>query len=507
MKRTRILTLLVSLVMLAMLPVVLGGCGETALEKAVQAIAENEALTGNCVVGYDSEQDILSVAAVDECDLDALFETLNTNIQDQEIGGIYFTDEASINAYHHYLDDDLRDTYSEKIGAISCSSIGTLALGGQIARESNGSWTAAAAKAGKVRIPNAWDVSGYEGEAAEGLKNIRVLWTLSADCGGASVLPNLEELAVCDELVLNTQAPEEAAGTASEETEEQAEATETTEATDQTEAADQTEEAEGTGPLYEFEFDFDDSYNGFRQLKKAKSLQRILIAPSSPGWKMNQGAAGYVFAICNFRPEIMMNPPGEPYSEDTLVRADTIDVSLIDEPAVNSIGIEEDETLRAKILTGFLDEEVEPCYKKCAKYKKSSKDPKINGRALVYIVDPYQYSENDWADKREYNSDGKLLLSELDGKIPVPELAGDYDTFIYGYPTFSKVGTYTSGTKAYSQTYHVQVFDREKKIAYDAQTVDTEQPENKFSYSGTAPDKHSGVVSEDKIIKFIKKLD
>ena len=191
----------------------------TALEKAVQAIAENEALTGTCVAGYDSEQDILSIAAVDECDLDALFETLNTNIQDQEIGGIYFTDEASINAYHHYLDDNLRDAYSEKIGAISCSSIGTLALGGQIARESNGAWTAAAAKAGKVRIPNAWDVSGYEGEAAEGLKDIRVLWTLSSDCGGASVLPNLEELAVCDELVLNTQAPEEAAGTAAEETE------------------------------------------------------------------------------------------------------------------------------------------------------------------------------------------------------------------------------------------------------------------------------------------------
>ena len=151
MKRTRILTLLVSLVMLALLPVVLGGCGETALEKAVQAIAENEALTGTCVAGYDSEQDILSIAAVDECDLDALFETLNTNIQDQEIGGIYFTDEASINAYHHYLDDNLRDAYSEKIGAISCSSIGTLALGGQIARESNGAWTAAAAKAAKVQ--------------------------------------------------------------------------------------------------------------------------------------------------------------------------------------------------------------------------------------------------------------------------------------------------------------------------------------------------------------------
>ena len=86
----------------------------------------------------------------------------------------------------------------------------------------------------------------------------------------------------------------------------------------QTEAAEQAEEAEAPSNLYEMEFDYDDSYNGFRQLKKAKSLQRILIAPSRPGWKMNQGTAGYIFGICNFRPEIMMNPPEK--NRNTILR-------------------------------------------------------------------------------------------------------------------------------------------------------------------------------------------
>ena len=502
MRGKRLPLLLIAFALTVLLAGALTGCGETALEKASQNIAANEALTGDCIVGYDSEQDILSVAVIEDCDLEALFTTLNESIQDQEIGGLYFTDEAYVNAYHHYLDDNLRDTYSEKIGGLSCSSLGTLALGGQVARESSGAWTAIASKAGKVWIPSVWDANGYEGEAAEGLKNIRVLWTLSNECGGACIYPNLEELAVCEELELNIEPQEGAEADATAE----AEQTEATEATEETEAAEQAEEAEAPSNLYEMEFDYDDSYNGFRQLKKAKSLQRILIAPSRPGWKMNQGTAGYIFGICNFRPEIMMNPPEKPYSEDSLVRADSIDVSLIDEPAVNSIGIEMEDTLRTVLLKGFLEDEIQPCYKKCAKYKESSKSPKINGKALVYIVDPYQYSENDWADKREYNSDGKLLLTEIADDIPVPELAGDYDTFIYGYPTFTKVGTYTSGTKAYSQTYHVQVFDRKKKIAYEAQTVGTEQPENKFSYSGSAPDKHSGIVPEKKIISFIKKL-
>ena len=213
--------------------------------------------------------------------LEALFTTLNESIQDQEIGGLYFTDEAYVNAYHHYLDDNLRDTYSEKIGGLSCSSLGTLALGGQVARESSGAWTAIASKAGKVWIPSVWDANGYEGEAAEGLKNIRVLWTLSNECGGACIYPNLEELAVCEELELNIEPQEGAEADATAE----AEQTEATEATEETEAAEQAEEAEAPSNLYEMEFDYDDSYNGFRQLKKARSLQRILIAPSRSGWK------------------------------------------------------------------------------------------------------------------------------------------------------------------------------------------------------------------------------
>ena len=210
MRGKRLPLLLIAFALTVLLAGALTGCGETALEKASQNIAANEALTGDCIVGYDSEQDILSVAVIEDCDLEALFTTLNESIQDQEIGGLYFTDEAYVNAYHHYLDDNLRDTYSEKIGGLSCSSLGTLALGGQVARESSGAWTAIASKAGKVWIPSVWDANGYEGEAAEGLKNIRVLWTLSNECGGACIYPNLEELAVCEELELNIE-PQEGA--------------------------------------------------------------------------------------------------------------------------------------------------------------------------------------------------------------------------------------------------------------------------------------------------------
>ena len=88
----------------------------------------------------------------------------------------------------------------------------------------------------------------------------------------------------------------------------------------------------------------------------------------------------------------------------------------------------------------------------------------------------------------------------------MPERVHDYKYFVYVYPTYKYFGKYDKGTKAYTETYWVQVFDMQNKIAYKPVKAGSKRPENKIRYSGAAPAKHAGSVSKKKIYKAIKKL-
>ena len=89
----------------------------------------------------------------------------------------------------------------------------------------------------------------------------------------------------------------------------------------------------------------------------------------------------------------------------------------------------------------------------------------------------------------------------------MPQRAGDYRYFIYVYPTYNLVGTYSNGTKGYTETYYIQVFDMNKKIAYKPIKAASKRPEQKMSFSKVSPPrKHSGTVKESKVYKAIKKL-
>ena len=129
----------------------------------------------------------------------------------------------------------------------------------------------------------------------------------------------------------------------------------------------------------------------------------------------------------------------------------------------------------------------------------------LTGKSLIYVADP---SMDDWSDKKVYSTIGDVKIQEPSKEgIKVPASVGDYQTFVYIYPTYSRTGVYTSGTKAYSQTLHVQVYDMQDKVKYDAETVGTEPAPQSFSYFvGSVPDKHSGEVDLKKAYDYLSKL-
>ena len=118
---------------------------------------------------------------------------------------------------------------------------------------------------------------------------------------------------------------------------------------------------------------------------------------------------------------------------------------------------------------------------------------------------PYQAN---FATKKKFTDNGQLLGdSELGNSIKRPDRAGDYRYFVYVYPIYKYVGKYSNGTKGYSETYYIQVFDMKKKKAYKPIKAASKQPEKKMSFSRTSPPKkHSGEAKKSKVYKAIKKL-
>lgn len=481
---------------------VMTGCGEEPLEKAYNDLEKMEEEQSQVDVRFDEEKDTLQIGIYDGADLDALFETLDKDLEEAEIGKIYFT------TYYSVSDDQLTKL-SEKIGEMPVASIDMLGVNAEIADANGHGWIAAAPKADKLFIPYSTAVSSY---TKEELKGIEKVWTGGEIFDGIGLFPDLKEFAVDAEMEIEQEdtaeqekapqpqpsgSPEEALEKAASQQESGSEeAVSGSEEASSSEGSEEAGEESGEETVDATLFDPNSvEASDFMPLKNAEKLERLLIMPTEPAYRFETMGAGYIFGIQNAKPAVMINKPDEAFSEDNMVKAIDVNVDKVNQNAY----------IKESILNGFLREEVEGCYSKGIKFDKSSKSPAVTGKALVFKANP---GTDDWASKRKYYSDGELISGvQLDGKLKTPQYSKDYDTFIYVYPVYTRTGIYTSGTKAYTETYMAQVFDLKNKIAYEPQKIGSAAAPQSFSYpAGSPPSKKSGDVSQDKILSFLKKL-
>ncbi|MBQ1352913.1 MAG: hypothetical protein IIY39_03005 [Firmicutes bacterium] len=450
----------------------LSGCGDPPLQEAYEDLNALES-TG-AEVFYDGSKDILQISLYDTADLDKIFEKLDEVVKDQEIGGIFFRTKFT-------TDPTFIKNYAEKVAVLPVKSMSMLGIGQELADYSEGKWTKLLSKADILYLDSIFTVDGYKGDAAKDLKKVEKLWQGSDGFTYADMFPNVKEIGVSVGMLMTIDPSNE------EGAEEEAAADSATE-----DSGSDDNSVEATA--YTFSPTFTDAED-FMPLKKLKKLDHILIVPTASKYTLDYNGAGYIYAISNVKPNVLVNEPDKELDKDNLIKVKNVDISALDS---NSY-------LKTQILESFLKPEVKKVYYRAKKFKKSSKTPRIRGRALVYMAEP---DSEDWTGHRRYYDNGSLLDNdELSTKVKTPRRAGDYQTFIYAYPIYSYKGLYTSGTKGYAETYKVQVFDLKKKRAYESQTVDTVQPPQSFRYpKGSPPAKKCGDVSNSKVYKFIKNI-
>ena len=451
----------------------LSGCGDPPLQDAYEDLNNLEEMHSE--VFYDSSKDILQVSLYDAADLDAIFDKLNKAVEDQEVGGIFFRTKFTTDA--NFIKD-----YAKKVSELPVKSMSMLGIGQELADYSNGVWTKLVSKADILYLDSPFTVNGYKGAAAKDLAKVEKLWT--GDDGFAYIgkFSNVREIGVDVGMLMTTDPSAK----------ESTEAAEETNTDTDSDATDTDSDAEA--PAYTFNPTFSDA-SDFTPLRKLKNLDHILIAPTAESYTLTLNGTGYIYALSNARPNVLINEPEKKLDKDNLVKVKDVDISALDT----------DTYLKNRILESFLKPEVKRSYYRGKKFKKSSRTPKIRGKALVYMAEP---DSTVWSSHRRYYDSGSILgPTELGTKVKTPARSRDYDTFIYAYPVYNYKGLYTSGTKGYSETYMVQVFDLKKKVAYKAQTVATKQPPQSFRYpKGSPPAKKSGEVSNKKVYRFIKNI-
>ncbi len=447
----------------------LSGCGNPPLQDAYEDLNSLEGIHPE--VFYDSSKDILQISLSEGSDLDAIFDKLNEDVKDQEVGGIFFRTTFT-------TDSSFIKQFAEKVAVLPVKSMSMLGIGQELADYSGGAWTKLASKAEILYLDSPLTVSDYKGDAAKDLAKVEKLWTGDSGFMYIEKFPNVREIGVDVGMLMTTDPSAE-------------ESAETDENTD-TDTGEEDSNAEA--PAYSFDPTFSDA-SYFTPLKKLKKLDHILIAPTANSYSLTTDGAGYIYALSNVRPNVLINEPEKELDKDNLIKIKNVDISMLDS----------DKYLKDRILESFLKPQVKRTYYRAKKFRTSSKTPRIRGRALVYMAEP---DSQDWSGHRKYSDTGSILDSdELGTKVKTPRRAGDYQTFIYAYPVYSYKGLYTSGTKGYAETYKVQVFDLKKKRAYESQTVATVQPPQSFRYpKGSPPAKKCGDVSNSKVYKFIKNI-
>lgn len=471
---------LVSAAILALIMVIaLCGCGKSALEKAYEELSKIED-DSFLDMSYDSERDTLVLSMDLNSDVDKTMDILDSCIEGKDIGTIVFTTTGN-------MGDELESKLDKRIGQLPCSSIECLGLDYYVLCGDSSKvheWTKMLDKADAIYIESS-DVSAYyEGKDLERIgkiKNVKIGYQWGMDFGNLKMLKEVETISLVPPYYkYHVEGSFEDSDTGDTGTGEVPwSPNDITENTD--EEAPQTVVFSYSSPSYNVE-----------EFASLKNLKTLLIYPDT-GYELDPSGELFIKTLQYVNDNIQVNKPGEAYSGGS-----EIPVKEIETPNVT-------EEQAVSILEGLLKKDLNEVYNECAKYDKVDGDAVLTGKVLVYEATP---PTGEWSTKREYNSNGNIRLSDAKKNgIKIPEGLGDYQTFVYIYPTYTRTGSYTSGTIAYSETLHVQVFNMSEKKTYAAETVGSAAAPQSFSYyEGSMPDKKSGDVDRGKAFEYLKKL-
>jgi len=487
--------IIVCVVMTIAMVFALCGCGGPPLLKAYESLstaAETAASDGTNVVppfivNYDEESDTMMLKIDNTIEPKTVFDPINEEIDGEDIGTIYFSLQG-------IAGDGFESKIDKKIGQLSCNSMKMLGLDYYILNAESHNWLNMAGKTESLYIDSPISVFAYYNDKDKKklgkFKDVKFAYNDTLDFDHLDLLPGVKTISLVPPVEITKEASsEDPLDNVLEDNEYLSSENSATEANATTETS-----AEGEAPAADpiiFNY-FNASSTDLLSFKDMKKLTTLLIYPET-GYTLGADGERFIKLLQFIRPDLQINAPGEAFDGESLISIGDIKTPNIPD--------EYGQTMLAELL----ENEVEDVYKKCSKFESKDADPVLKGKCLIYKADPDQ---EDWSTKRVFSSTGEVLITEpaKDG-IKVPTKFGDYKTFVYVYPTYVKTGTYTSGTKAYSQTMNVQVFDLKDKVAYKSVSIKTVDPPQSFSYyAGSVPDKHSGEVDIEEVYNYLKSL-
>ena len=414
-------------------------------------------------------------------DVSKIFKIINKNIKGQTIGTMYFSIGFSM------CDED-KDVINDSIGKLQCKSIKALGMDKRLYEYSNHNWTNILTKVDALYTETCKPFKSYDDASKQKLAGVKRLWLKDDIYEDVEVFPGVEDLGIfavveeyddrssCDDI------------------------TDVAVTTQRTTIPPTNKNGETKYPVepYRERFIFNPRTFVIKDLKRLKNLPKltsITIAPTFEKYTITSSGVNYLFAVSNVRNDIMVNEPEKNLSDNKYIKID----DLINSKSMMISGS------RQATVDQFIYEDIPGNIKKAKKFKVINKRPKLKDKSIVLMCTPYQAN---FATKKKFTDNGQLLGdSELGNSIKRPDRAGDYRYFVYVYPIYKYVGKYSNGTKGYSETYYIQVFDMKKKKAYKPIKAASKQPEKKMSFSRTSPPKkHSGEVKKSKVYKAIKKL-
>ena len=445
---------------------------ESALSVAYQKLVPIAKKTSKISVSYNENNDYMSLEISTGANIDKIFKEINSVVKKKELGFLKV-------GFSYYLLDSEKEKVDSYVGKLPCKSIKVLELSFDILETKPHKWTNILSKVETFRSDTLFDVNSYTGEAKANLLNVKKIWVDSGNFRGVESFPNVEELGLCATMpsVQSTSSGKSYNYGVKENSTRKftyydpktgkryeyvykASGSKNKVTTRRNPTESSTKKRANTYHFSESITDIEDVMD----LKDLKKLKKITIAPLYDMYDLDASGVKYLYTIYNARNDLLINKP-----ETDIKKNDYISLAEVVDTNIDMIRYEKD-----SILNDFFDLEVKRIYKKAKKFKVKKKKAKIKKKALIFMSKPFT---TDYKSKRAFCETGDFLTSkELGNKFKFPERAGDYELFVYVYPTYKKVGSYDKGTKAYSETYYVQVFDLQKKIASKPLKIATAQP-------------------------------
>ena len=456
------------------LALALSGCGSssTPLAKAAKALAKS-AEEGHYEVAYIANTDSLVVTFHKDTDSDLFFDTLNKEIEGQDVGNLFFIvpEEEDVSVIYTV-------NFTLAIGKLQCNSIQILGLNGGL--YGNISWAPVIDKVNLLYLPSLPNLETVSLESKEKLATLKRVWIGDGDLSAISQYPNLEEIGIYANLIPEIRTADE----------------------DKDKDTDESEEAQN--------FLFQGVPMFRPPLARDANIKRLLIAPTSPGYTADDDGSKFLFALQNQYPGLLVNPPDTAQEFDPTTPAD--DSALV--PVIDLELPNLKPASRAEVLKQYLHLEAEDVYNRAVKFEEKNEEPVVRGKALVVVVDPRSVQQETWDEnaywptKQEWPtiSTDIVFADAIGGDIQTPEMAGDYESLVFVYPVYVLYGEYGSGTKAYTMTYRCQVFDLTNEIAYAPVTFASADPPQTIYYGGSPQLKASGGVETKEVYNYLRTL-